>query len=290
MKKYLLILLCVHFIGVMAFAQEGQEESSTDRKPVRSPWESGALLNHQTSIIAPQKALEFMIQHRFGTITNGSSDIWGIMSPGANIRLGLNYSLRNNLMVGYGLSTGVNHDVQLKYTALNQTRDNAIPVSVTLYGNMGINAQDEEIFGGDYEFTDRLSYFSELIIGRKFCNAFSLQASVNFSHYNRVDDGLDHDKIGIGAAGRVKFSPQSSFIFEWGLPLTIDNISEQLVTPVSRYHLSLGCEVSTGTHVFQIFVTNSLGIVPQDIYMNNASLFDKDGIRFGFNMTRLWFF
>ena len=71
------------------------------------------------------------------------------------------------------------------------------------------------------------SYFSQLVVGRKFCEVFSLQGGISFSHANMVDAWHDHDRVGLHLSGRVKFSAQSSFIFNYDAPLKIDQISEQ---------------------------------------------------------------
>jgi hypothetical protein len=293
MKKYLFLAVFA-LMGIALVAQEEAEtttESKVD-KPVRSPWESGTLINHQTSVTQYAKTLEMVISHRFGTMENGISDIYGIMAPGANIRINFNYSILDNVVIGFGTSSQKKYqDFQVKYTPFQQTRENTMPVSLTVYGNMAINGMEDSYFGTDYQFTDRLAYFGEAIVGRKVTDALSVQASVNFTHFNSVDSIMDHDKIGVGFAGRYKFSPQSSITFEAGVPLEISAISEQkefVNHPVPT--ISIGYEVSTSTHAFQIFVTNSLGILPQENYMFNTTKFNGDGIRFGFNITRLWSF
>jgi len=218
----------------------------------------------------------------------------------ANIRLGANYSILDNLMVGYGLTkTNMYSDFQVKYNVVQQTRKNAVPVAVTLYGNMAIDGSEKTKFEGVgedsvYSFSNRLSYFGQVIVGRKFCDWFSLQATASFTHYNKVAAGLDHDKIGIGFNGRVKFSPQSSILFQFDAPLKIQGITEQNNfddMDQQNPNVGLGYEVSTGTHVFQIFVSNTVGIVPQETYMYNQADWKKiSKWRIGFVMTRLWGF
>ena len=97
------------------------------------------------------------------------------------------------------------------------------------------------------------------------------------------------NKIGIGFGGRIKVSPLSSVTFEGGIPLNISSISEQreFINP-PKMHFSVGYEVSTGTHAFQIFVTNGYGILPQELYMYNDADWDFKSLRFGFNITRIW--
>lgn len=206
----------------------------------------------------------------------------------------------NNLMVGYGLTRNKMYsDFQVKYNVLQQTRKNTIPVAVTLYGNMAIDGREKTTFEGvgedsTYSFSNRFSYFGQVIIGRKFCDWFTLQATASFTHYNKVQSDMDHDKIGIGVNGRVKFSPQSSVIFQFDAPLKIKGITEQAnfdEMDQPNPNVAIGYEVSTGTHAFQIFISNTVGIVPQENYVYNQEDWKKiSNWRFGFVMTRLWGF
>lgn len=287
MKKLILGMLIFLFGLSAAYAQEEED------KPVRSPFASGILIDNFTSVIPVKNTFEWRIQHRFGTMDNGISDIYGLYAPGANIRLGFNYSLRDNLVVGYGLTLkNMYNDFHVKWNVLQQTRENTIPVAVTLYGNMAIDGRNDEVFGQNYEFTNRFSYFSQLIVGRKFTWWLSLQATASFTHYNSVAADMNHDVIGVGFNGRVNFSPQSSILFQFDSPLKIESISEQREFDVAKPNFGLGYEVSTSTHAFQIFVTSSNSILPQDIYMYNN--FDWTNgfsdLMFGFTITRLWNF
>lgn len=301
MKYYILIFLlaAIPFSGVVA-----QDEEEKD-KPVRFPFASGYLIDNQTTLVPVPGTLEFVIQHKFGSVENGMSDFLGIYSPGANIRLGLNYVPVTNLQFGLGLTKEKMHtDLNAKWTILEQTRENTVPVAVALYGVMAIDGRDIESLGSglvrhsgegaeEFEMTfgNRLSYFSQLIISRKFTERLSLQAGASFTHYNMVDPEFDHDKIGVHFSGRFNFSPQSSFIFNYDLPLEIQQISEQLEVPEHHQpNLSLGWEISTSTHAFQIYVGNSRGLLPQEIMMWNANEISFDNLAFGFVITRLWNF
>lgn len=284
-KKLLQLLLLWICVAITGFAQDQDQESKPVDKPVRSPFEGGMLIDNQTGVIPVKNTLEMLIQHRFGTMDNGISDLFGIYAAGANLRLGLNYSLLDKLMIGYGLTKkNMYSDFQVKYALLQQTRSGRIPVAVTLYGNMAIDGRSEETFGINYKFTNRFSYFGQVIVGRKFSEWLSLQVQGSFTHYNSVEENTDHDKIGVGGSGRIKFSPQSSFIFQYDVPISINNKSE------SKPNLGFGYEASTSTHIFQIFVSTANGILPQDNYMFNQNDFLKGELMFGFTITRLWSF
>lgn len=299
MKKYIFSIV-VLLIGLnFTFSQDTTAVVKEKDVPVVAPFESGILIDNQTCVIPAAKTLEFLIQHRFGNMENGIKDVYGIYSS-ANIRLGVNYSIMNNLMVGYGLTRNKMYsDFQVKYNVLQQTRKNTIPVAVTLYGNMAIDGREKTTFEGvgedsTYSFSNRFSYFGQVIIGRKFCDWFTLQATASFTHYNKVQSDMDHDKIGIGVNGRVKFSPQSSVIFQFDAPLKIKGITEQTnfdEMDQPNPNVAIGYEVSTGTHAFQIFISNTVGIVPQENYVYNQEDWKKiSNWRFGFVMTRLWGF
>lgn len=299
MKKISISFTLV-IIGVcLSFAQETASTEPKKEKdiPVIAPFESGILIDNQTCVVPAAKTLEFLIQHRFGTVDNGIKDVYGIYSS-ANIRLGLNYSILNSLMVGYGLTRNkMISDFQVKYNVFQQTRKNSMPVAVTLYGNASIDGRNEDAFVGTgedsaYSFSNRMAYFGQLIVGRKFSEKITLQATASFTHYNKVLGYLDHDRIGFGLNGRIKFSPQSSFIFQYDIPLAVKGISEQReFIDAPHTNVALGYEVSTGTHVFQIYISNANNIVPQEIYQYNLS--DPKFISnwlLGFTMTRLWGF
>jgi hypothetical protein len=301
MKKYILLFIFSGFIISAAFAQD--EEKSSD--PVYAPFESGILIDQQTGVIYDAKTLEFIIQHKFGTMDNGISDLWGIYSPGANVRLALNYVPINNLQIGAGITKkNMYTDVNAKWTVFEQTEDNSVPVAVTLYGVAAVDGRNESAFGTgqivdtkgqtlphSVNFSDRLSYFSQLLIGRKFTNWFSLQAGASFTHYNMVGWEYDHDVVGVHAGGRIKFSPQSSIIFNYDQPLKIEDISEQTDWDTfAKANFSVGLEIATFTHAFQIYAGSANGILPQDMMMYNQNDWSNGGPSIGFTITRLWMF
>ncbi|MBW8323158.1 MAG: hypothetical protein K0M50_00200 [Prolixibacteraceae bacterium] len=306
MKKYNLLLFLFSLISIVSFAQEEATDTVDVKEkdyPVSAVFESGYLIDAQTTVIPEVKTLEFVIQHKFGTIEKGSADLWGIYGS-SNIRLGLNFVPIKNLQIGAGITKRqMTTDLNAKWTVLQQTRKNTIPVSVTLYGNMGIDGRNISVFEsgevreaysgpvGSFKFPDRLNYFSQLIVSRKFNEWLSLQAGVSFTHYNAVGTLYDHDKVGVHFNGRIKVSPQGSIIFNYDEPLKIKQISEQISwTNHPKTNLSFGYEISTGTHAFQIYMGSTQSLLPQDnIMWNQLDMGDK-GFAIGFTMTRLWAF
>lgn len=314
MKKNILFIILLSFISVLSFSQDEATDSIVGKEkdyPVNATFESGYLIDAQTVVIPEVKTLEMVMQHKFGPIENGFTDLFGIYGS-ANIRIGLNFVPVKNLQIGAGITKKyMTTDLNAKWNVLQQTRKNTIPLSVTLYGVVGIDGRESSVLAdsvseaspvGDvsaFGFPDRLSYFSQLIIARKFNEWLSLQAAVSFSHYNVMQyqtKGLqyDHDKIGVHFNGRIKVSPQGSVIFNYDMPLKIKGISEQNEWnddfPASKPSLALGYEVSTGTHAFQVFMSSTTSLLPQDNMLWNQNEMDKTGFAIGFVITRLWAF
>jgi len=308
MKKNILFIILFSLVATWTFAQDGAGEQTTapeKDKPVSAPFESGYLIDAQTTVIQPVKTLEMSIQHKFGTIDKGHKDLWGIYAAGANIRLGLDYVVAKNLQIGIGLSkTKMATDFNAKWTIMQQTKKNTNPVAIALYGNFAIDGRAmSEFESGNVQVahntaevngfsnSDRLSYFSELIVGRKFTKWLSLQAAVSFTHYNAVGLLYDHDKVGWHFSGRIKVTPQGSIVFNYDQPLQVKDISEQRQwTNPAKPNLAFGYEVSTGTHAFQIYMASTSSVLPQETMMWNQNDYKNNGFAIGFLITRLWGF
>lgn len=305
MKKNIIFLALLSFISVVSFAQKEATDATVKEKdfPVNATFESGYLIDAQTVVIPEVKTLEMVIQHKFGTIESGRSNLWGIYGS-SNIRLGLNYVAAKNFQIGAGITKRyMTTDVNAKWTILKQTKRNSMPVSVALFGNIGFDGRPvsafetgmvRQAYSGPtfhYRFSDRVSYFSQLIVARKFCKEFSLQGAVSFTHYNSVGVLYDHDKVGLHASGRIKVTNQGSIVFNYDAPLKIKAISEQREwTKPPKPSVAFGYEVSTGTHAFQIYMASTTSLLPQDNIMWNQNAMDKTGFAIGFTITRLWAF
>lgn len=297
MKNILYNVLLFCLIGSPLLAQESGDQKGTIEetpmvkkkdKPVRSPWNSGILMGGRTSVVPGKGTLRFELVHHFGSMQNGISDFFGIYADGANIRMGLSYVPMKNLQVGVGLTKyNMTTDLNLKYTILEQTRENTVPVSVTVSGVMGIDGRAKESFGTEYVFIDRLSYFSELMLGRKFSKAISFQAGINFTHINNMPEGVNHDVVGVNLGAKVRLTSTLSIIANTDFPLDIKSISEYTTYTTANPNIQLGVEIITTSHAFQIYVGSSNHILPQNVYARNQVEFDKDGIRFGFILTKL---
>jgi len=297
-KAFPLVAVLGILVTTSVFAQEDSVKvSDSGNKPVRSVFESTWIIDNQTTLVPQKGTFEFMMNHRFGTIYNGIKDIYGIYGAGANIRLGFNYTLldnvgfgafKGNLSIGFGSTkVGMIQDFNLKYNFLQQTRNGKIPVSVTYYTNMGLKAQGTKSELPNGNSSDRLSFFHQIIISRKVNDKLSLQVAPSISHYNVVAPTMKNDHIAVAVAGRYKISETSALIVNYDQPITKhqDNNPE--------FNVSAGIEMATSAHQFQIFITNFPYIVPQENNVYNQPNSTKEwymDLFIGFNITRLWNF
>jgi hypothetical protein len=309
MKK--LIYLFMGLSMVLAVKLQAQDEEEKEKpRPQRRAFESAVLIDNQSDVVNASKTLEWNIQHRFGTVENGSKDLYGIYAA-SNIRLGFTYTPIERLAVGFGLSkignrTGTNPfiDLDVKYKILQQTRKNEMPINLTFYGDMGIDTRSSDLF---VEGAHRVSYFGQLIASRRISKKFSIQGTIMMSHFNAVDSLYSNDVFGIGLGARYKVSSQGSILLEWTEPLTDHDINSKVHGDLTRRvgpfrNIAIAYEVATSAHAFQITFGVYRDLVQQyNLHYNSAytaqDLFNannNDWYKFqyavGFNMTRLWGF
>lgn len=306
MKKVLLGLIMLFSGMSYSIAQDSipAEPEVTQKTLARAAFESGICMDNLTVAIPPAKTLEFVLQHRFGTIQNDWSDLFGIWGA-SNIRLGLNYSITKNLLVGFGTTKNNRlQDLLVKYTFLHQEKD-GFPLTIAFNLNYSLNATNKSMFGTDYKFIDRLAFYHEFLFARRFGSMFSAQLGISYTHFNKVDQSIDstakNDALAFSLLARVKVSPQSSIVLSYVQPVIVNYDPAFIVRDGNNWleiqndrapypNISLGWEVSTSTHAFQMYISAAQGILPSEVVMHNTNNFYNGYILLGFNMTRLWGF
>ncbi|MEQ9469028.1 MAG: DUF5777 family beta-barrel protein [Ekhidna sp.] len=279
MKNTTLLLLLFCFMTFTIAAQEADSiQSKKVDKPERAAFQSGWLIDNPTGLINSKGTFQFDIQHRFGVIESGNRDLLGMWGP-SNIRLALSYAISNRITLGFGtLKDSRMQDFNLKAGLLQQTRSGSVPVSLAYYGNIAIDARESEFFP---KSSNRYSYFSQLIITRRFNRIVSMQIAPSYSHYNLVSPELDNSQFAVALGGKVSISDKTAILIDYSQPL-----SQNTDNP----GLSLGIEMSTGLHAFQVFVGNYNGILPQRNYILNENRLSENQFLIGFNINRLWNF
>jgi hypothetical protein len=284
MKKFL-ILLTLSLSITSLFAQVDSLKQ-VPSKPVRFTFGTITLIDNNTVETIYKGGLEMQISHRFSQIEN-YHNLFGIYGS-ANTRIGLNYGITDRLMIGIGTTKDYQlQDIQWKYLILRQTVDNSMPVSLSYYGNFVMDLRTEDAFGPTERFRQihRLSYFTQIIVARKINNMFSVQIAPSVAYFNSVPQNIDSTagyknlNIGLSAGARANLFGSHSVILEYDQLLTKQNIAVQ-----PKPNLSLGWEIGTATHSFQIFVANYNQIINQRNLVFNTNDFKKGEYLIGFNI------
>ena len=278
------------FFPCFISAQEEPAEKVKPR-PIRNTFESIWILDHQTVDVPFQKTLEWDIQHRFGTWDNGYEDYFGLAAP-SNIRMGFIYVPLENLQIGFGITKERKiWDFSAKYALIKQKQGSGFPFSITYFGSAGLDTRSLDDF---LETSDRFSYFNQLLIARRFSDRFAFQLAPSFSYFNFPEKFFDSEGVFMGrmknqhftisGMGRIGISDSMGFIFGVDFSLTEHEINDP------KNNLSLGIEITTSSHAFQIFAGNFSSLNPQYNNLLNQNSFGDGTILIGFNITRLWNF
>jgi hypothetical protein len=280
MKRWILALgIC---IPILSFGQDDlmsmAENISKDRTPV-STFKGIRIINGHSVETVGKNNLDFIIQHRFGPVNLGIKEFFGL--DAGVIRLGLEYGINDRLMVGIGRgSYQKTVDMFTKYRVLRQTAESGgVPLSLSVFSSYAIRTQQPA--SGNLSATDRSSYSGSLLIARKFNDRFSVQLSPCFIYRTLPDYANDKKMVtAFGLGGRFKLTKRTSFNMEWFyvLPHQLD--------PSYTNNFSVGFDIETGGHVFQLDFTNSYGMSERQFITETIGTWGNQDIHFGFNISR----
>ncbi len=225
--------------------------------------------------------LDLKISHRFTSIDKGVKDFFGL--DGATIRLGLDYGLTDGITLGIGRNSyEKEYDGYVKAKILRQS--NRSPLSVSYVGSSMIQTLDANVLlGQKYYFSNRVCFANQILVARKFSQSLSLQFMPTHVHYNLVEMQKDaNDLIALGFGGRLKLSKRVSMNLEYFYQLP------DLKLAGTTNSLSVGFDIETGGHVFQLHFTNSSGMTERTYVGRTTDKWTDGGIRFGFNISRVF--
>ncbi len=227
--------------------------------------------------------LQFLIEHDFGSVNQGAYNMWGMDQ--STIRLGLEYGINNWLSVGVGRSSyEKTFDGSVKAKILRQsTGERNMPISMSFYGGTMLNSLHWADTSRTNYFSSRLSYVAQLLIARKFSNAFSLQITPTYIHKNMVPLRSDQNDIfSVGIGGRYKVAQRTSLNAEY-FYLLPGATADKYVNC-----LSVGVDLETGGHVFQFRLTNAQPMFERAFITENTNKWTDGGIFLGFTINRVF--
>lgn len=257
-----------------------------DDKPrlTTATFKSTRVINGQSIENAAAGVMDFRISHRFGSLNSGPHQAYGLDQ--AYMRLGFEYGATDRIMVGLG-RTNVNEEVDgfVKVKILRQSSGGkgSMPISLSWFSSTVMTTQAWQNTDRKNYFTSRLYFCHQLLVARKFNDRLSLQISPSVIHRNIVKTkGDKHDVLAGGIGGRYKVTRRTSVNGEYFYVLP-----NQLGSQFTNC-LSVGVDLETGGHVFQLHLTNSRLMNEKGFISETTGKWSKGDIFFGFNISRVF--
>ena len=248
-------------------------------------FKSTRIMNGHSIERMPEGQLDVRISHRFGTLNSGAYNFFGLDQ--SNIHLSLEYGITNWLMVGVGRSEfEKTFDGFAKFSILRQSTGlKEMPVSVSVVTSIALKTLKFPDQTRTNYFTSRLAYVAQILVARKISEVISIQVTPSYVHRNLVATELDPNDIwALGAGARLKLTKRVSLNGEYFYVANLKTyMNPQIYNP-----LSLGFDIETGGHVFQLFFTNSLGMTEKQFIGATTGQWKKGDIHFGFNISRVF--
>ena len=284
--KYVLFLLGILLLPLGASGQDDlldEIDKSEETLPVSAAFKGLKIVNFESTKLLYKREFYFVVSHRFGSIKNGFDDFFGL--DFANTRLHFLYGISDNFNVSLSRNSfNKTYDASLKYRLVTQNDD--FPVTVVGYSQTAINTLLEEaLILRPVDFSDRVSFTQQLLISKKVSDRLSLQLMPTYFYEGYTAyDPQDNSQFALGFGGRYKLSKRLSLNLDYGWHLNRASGSP-FVNP-----LSIGVDIETGGHVFQLHFTNAQPTFESGFLGNATGDWGEGDIYFGFNLSRVFNF
>jgi hypothetical protein len=237
------------------------------------------IVNLESTKLAAKGDLYFIVAHRFGSIKDGFEGFYGL--DNANTQIKFVYGLTKWFTVS-GARSELAYDFSGKVLIKSQERD-GFPLAIVAFGSLGLNNTLKESLYPKMTFENRLIYVSQILISKKFSDNLSLELAPTFFHENFVlDDNQENSQLAVGLGGRYKFAKRWSLNIDYAAHLNRANNSP------FKNPLSIGVDIETGGHVFQMHFSSSQGIHEAGFLGNSTGDWTKGDVFFGFNLLRVF--
>lgn len=283
--KNIFLTILILFFAVSLYAQDDLLAELEDDLPEEpeytfATFKATRLINGHSIKTKKQGELDFIIQHRFGTLNSGLYEFFGLDL--ATMKIGLDYGLTDWLNIGVGRSSADKmYDAFLKAKLLRQSSGKKVmPFTVTALATSSIATVPRLSDNPDLTLVNRLAFGGSLLIARKFGQGFSMQLMPVFIHKNRVTAPESNNHYGLGTGFRVKLTESLNLMGEYYYRINQTDLP-------GRYNsAAIGFDIETGGHVFQLQVTNSKGMIDRVFLTETEGDLSAGDIYFGFNISR----
>ena len=290
-KTYILLfgLILVLFSGNV-YSQDLDDLLNAETKPTANyataTFKASRIINGHSIEQMKKHQLDFRISHRFGTLNDNAYGLFGL--DRSVIHFSLEYGLTDRLMLGAGRgSFNKTYDAFAKYKILRQSSGaKVMPLSLSYFTSVELNTLKFQDPTRTNYFSSRLAYVNQLLIARKFNDNFSFQLTPTYIHRNLVKTELDQNDIyAMGFGARYKLSKRLSLNAEYYYTYAPNN---KFLDTKYYNAASVGIDIETGGHVFQIMLTNSQGMREGTFIPATTDSWTNGGIHLGFNISRVF--
>ena len=279
MKKIILLLL----FPISFFAQNDLlneiDVTDTSKIKVEAAFKALKIVNLESTKLAAKGDLYFIVAHRFGSVKDGFEGFYGL--DNAVTQLKFVYGLTDWVTIA-GARTEVAYDFSGKFLLKSQ-ESNGFPFTIAAFTSIAINNTFKENNYPKLKFDNRLIYVSQLLLSKKVNTNLSLELAPTYFHENTVlIDEQENGQIAIGMGGRYKFAKR------WSLNVDYAAHMNRASTSPFNNPLSIGVDLETGGHVFQMHFSNSQGIHEAGFLGNTTGDWSTGDVFFGFNLLRVF--
>lgn len=257
-------------ITLISFTLTAQEATIS-----KNAFKGTRFINAQSANLADKGDLLLQIQHRFGDISSGAYDFFGLDQ--ASMRIGFEYGFTNNFNLGIGRSTYLKtFDAFGKYQILQQNDNFPLTIAINAGGSI---PSIRDYFPDEYDnFSDKVSVSAQVHLATTIKN-FGFQISPGYLKTGYLlleQQNLSIFTLAVGASIRIskKVSANIEYLHPFTSELSMQN------------PLSMGIDLDTGGHLFQIIVSNSQRMFDQALYTQTTGEWTEASLFFGFNLVR----
>lgn len=281
MKKNLTILFL--FLSIILYSQEDllSEIDTENGTPVYASavFKGLKVINFESTKLVAKGGFNFIVSHRFGTVKNGFENLFGLDE--AVTHLNFVYGVSDNLNVSASRSSNQKiYELATKFRFVRQ-QEGKMPFTLVGYTSILANTALDTDNLPKLRFEHRLSYVGQLLISRKLTKELSILVAPTFFHDNYViDDSQENTQYAVAFGGRYKLGARWSLNMEYGMHLN------RSATSLYNNPFSIGVDLETGGHVFQLHFTNSQSMNTNGVFGTSTGDWGEGDVYFGFNLAR----
>ena len=204
------------------------------------------------------------------------------------------YGFSDNFQVGFSReSLDKTYSINFKNKIADQ--NSGFPLNISFYNSFNYNSSDFLAPGTELTFSQRSLFLTQILISNRINDKISLQISPSFikRNYNRerilfidnIPTVTTYDRENnylLGISSSYKINKRTAINIDYNANLNrLDNSPNSDV-------LSIGLDLETGGHVFQLIFSNTQSMDDVSSILDAEGNWSKNHIFFGFNILRVF--